>query len=86
MERALIEITSDPDGRWRWVYRRGDAAIAANEHYGSRAEAEAAARTAYPGVSVAARTPPANTSDDEPSGPWGWLIMMVALWRAARRG
>ena len=51
---GLIELRREHDGLWRWRYRANDnhLELKSNQSYVAKDDAEAAARTAYPGVPI----------------------------------
>lgn len=49
---AIVELRRLADGRWTWTYRDEDVELSSNDEYDSAADAEAAASSAYPGVTI----------------------------------
>jgi uncharacterized protein YegP (UPF0339 family) len=72
-----VELFQGPEGRWRWRYRAGDTALESNESYDSAAEAQDAARIAYPGVSITGLD--AAFSDPEQSRAISWLALLLII-------
>lgn len=71
------------DDRYWWEYEDEGEVFASNRIYDSAEEAADAARTAYPGAPEGDTEPTAQA--DEPRRTPGFVLSVIALWRAARR-
>jgi hypothetical protein len=80
---ARIDVWEEQPERWRWAYREADVEFLSNQLYGSRAEALAAARTAYPDLPTGEQH--VGPARREPISAGAFVLGVLALWLEFRR-